>query len=308
MKKKNLSAENVIFTTLNSTFLILLSVAMLYPMLNTLAISFNDGMDTVRGGIYLWPRIFSIQSYRVVLSMDTIYGAFVISVLKTIVIVITNLFFTSMLAYALSRKEFALRKIVTVLFVMTMYFNAGLIPNYMLIRDLHMINTFSVYWVPNIISAFNLIVIRTYIKSISESLIESAKIDGAREFRIFIQIIMPLCVPTLATIALFVAVGSWNSWFDTFLYNSGKQSLSTLQYELQKLLASAMNAGSNAGGAASAAAGANNAATQGGATNVATSQSIRAAITIVTAVPILVVYPFLQRYFVNGLALGGVKE
>ena len=193
MKKKNLSAENVIFTTLNSTFLILLSVAMLYPMLNTLAISFNDGMDTVRGGIYLWPRIFSIQSYRVVLSMDTIYGAFVISVLKTIVIVITNLFFTSMLAYALSRKEFALRKIVTVLFVMTMYFNAGLIPNYMLIRDLHMINTFSVYWVPNIISAFNLIVIRTYIKSISESLIESAKIDGAREFRIFIQIIMPLC-------------------------------------------------------------------------------------------------------------------
>ena len=115
-------------------------------------------------------------------------------------------------------------------------------------------------------------------------------------------------MPTLATIALFVAVGSWNSWFDTFLYNSGKQSLSTLQYELQKLLASAMNAGSNAGGAASAAAGANNAATQGGATNVATSQSIRAAITIVTAVPILVVYPFLQRYFVNGLALGGVKE
>ena len=264
-------------------------------------------MDTVRGGIYLWPRIFSIQSYRVVLSMDTIYGAFVISVLKTIVIVITNLFFTSMLAYALSRKEFALRKIITVLFVMTMYFNAGLIPNYMLIRDLHMINTFSVYWVPNIISAFNLIVIRTYIKSISESLIESAKIDGAREFRIFLQIIMPLCVPTLATIALFVAVGSWNSWFDTFLYNSGKQSLSTLQYELQKLLASAMNAGSNAGGSAGAATGANNAST-GGATNVATSQSIRSAITIVTAVPILVVYPFLQRYFVNGLALGGVKE
>ncbi len=305
MKTKKLNAENVIFTTLNTTFLILLSAAMLYPMLNTLAISFNDGMDTVRGGIYLWPRIFSLQSYRVVFNMDTIYGAFMISVFKTIVIVITNLFFTSMLAYALSRKDYFLRKLITIIFVMTMYFNAGLIPNYMLIKNLGMINTFSVYWVPNIISAFNLIVIRTYIKSIPESFIESAKIDGAREFRIFLQIILPLCVPTLATIALFVAVGSWNSWFDTFLYNSGKQSLSTLQYELQKLLASAMNAGNNPGAAST---GASQAATQGGATNVATSQSIRAAITIVTAVPILVVYPFLQRYFVHGLALGGVKE
>jgi len=304
-KRKKLSAENVIFTTCNTTFLILLSAAMLYPMLNTLAISFNDGMDTVRGGIYLWPRIFSLQSYRVVFNMDTIYGAFMISVLKTIIIVITNLFFTSMLAYALSRREYIFRKFITTVFVLTMYFNAGLIPNYMLIKNLGMINTFAVYWVPNIISAFNLIVIRTYIKSIPESLIESAKIDGAREFRIFLQIVMPLCVPTLATIALFVAVGSWNSWFDTFLYCSGKQSLSTLQYELQKLLASAMNAGNNP---AAASISASQAATQGGATNVATSQSIRAAITIVTAVPILLVYPFLQRYFVHGLALGGVKE
>lgn len=296
---KNLSAENVIFTTLNTTFLIILSLAMVYPLLNTLAVSFNEGIDTVRGGIYLWPRIFSLQNYRVVLNMDTIYSAFFISVTKTIVIVFTNLFFTSMLAYTLSRKEYIFNKAITVLFVLTMYFSAGLIPNYMLIKDLGMINSFSVYWVPNIISTFNLIVIRTYIKTIPESFIESAKIDGAREFRIFMQIILPLCGPTLATIALFVAVGSWNSWFDTFLYNSGKQSLSTLQYELQKLLASAMNAGTTQAGA--------NSAAQSGGSNVTTPQSIRAAITIVAAVPILAVYPFLQRYFVNGLAVGGVK-
>ncbi|MDF2987340.1 MAG: ytcP3 [Eubacterium sp.] len=300
--QQKLTAENVIFTTLNSTFLILLSIAMVYPMLNTLAVSFNEGMDTVRGGIYLWPRVFSIQNYRVVFNMDTIYGAFIISVAKTVVIVITNLFFTSMLAYTISRKEYILRKSITIIFVLTMYFNAGLIPNYMLIKNLNMINTFSVYWVPNIISAFNLIVIRTYIKSIPESFIESAKIDGAREFRIFLQIILPLCIPTLATIALFVAVGSWNSWFDTFLYNSGRQNLSTLQYELQKLLASAMNAGNTTQG------GGANSAAQSGVGNVTTPQSIRAAITVVAAVPILVVYPFLQKYFVNGLALGGVKE
>lgn len=300
---KKLDTENIIFNTLNTTFLLFLCVVMIYPMLNTLAISFNDGLDTVRGGIYLWPRIFSLQNYRVVLKMDTIYSAFITSVTKTIVIVVTNLFFTSMLAYTLSRREYVFRKVITTLFVLTMYFNAGLIPNYMLIKSLGMINTFNVYWVPNIISAFNLIVIRTYIRSIPESFIESAKIDGAKEFRIFWQIIMPLCIPTLATIALFVAVGSWNSWFDTFLYNSGKQHLSTLQYELQKLLASAMNAGNRTPGGSGA-----NAAAASGAGNVATPQSIRAAITIVTAVPILVVYPFLQRYFVNGLAIGGVKE
>lgn len=302
IKTKKPDAENVIFTTLNSAFLIILSLAMVYPLLNTLAVSFNDGMDTVRGGIYLWPRIFSLQNYRVVFHMDTIYSAFFISVIKTIVIVVTNLFFTAMLAYTLSRREYIFNKLITVLFVLTMYFSAGLIPNYMLIKNLHMINTFSVYWVPNIISAFNLIVIRTNIKTIPESFIESAKIDGSREFRIFMQIILPLCVPTLATIALFVAVGSWNSWFDTFLYDSGKQSLSTLQYELQKLLASSMTAGNSMQG------GGANSAAQSGAATATTPQSIRAAITVVAAVPILVVYPFLQRYFVNGLAIGGVKE
>lgn len=296
-----MSAENIIFRTLNSSFLILLSVIMLYPMLNTLAVSFNDPMDTVRGGIHIWPRQFSLRNYAVVLSMHTIYNAFFMSVLKMIVNVITNLFFTTMLAYVLSRREYIFNKPITMIFVLTMYFNAGMIPNYMLMRNLNLLNTFTVYWLPSMISAFNLIVIRTYIKGLPESLVESAKIDGASEFRIFLQIITPLCTPTLATITLFVAVGSWNNWFDTFLYNPADQSLSTLQYELQKLLASALRS------ASSSPAGANAAASSGLNTAV-TPQSLRAAITVVTALPILAVYPFLQRYFVNGLMLGGVKE
>jgi len=204
-----------------------------------------------------------------------------------------------MLSYTISRREYVLSKVITLLIVLTMYFNAGMIPNYMLIKNLGMLNTYSVYWVPVIISAFNMIVIRTYIKTIPESLIESAKMDGAGEFRIFIQIILPLCLPALATIALFVAVGSWNDWFTTFLYNSSKQELSTLQYELQKLLASAMNAGNSTQGGASSAGQASGMAT--------TPQSIRAAITIVTAVPILVVYPFMQKYFVKGILVGSIK-
>lgn len=300
-RRRKRTVEGVIFTTLNTTFLIVLAVVTLYPLLNTLAVSLNDGMDAVRGGIGIWPRVFSLKNYEVVLNMDTIYRAFFMSVLKTVVVVATNLFFTSMLAYALSRSEFAFRRPITLIFILTMYFDAGLIPNYLLIRDLGMLNSFQAYWVPVMISAFNLIVLRTYMKSIPEEVIESAKIDGAGHFRVWWQIVMPLCKPALAVIGLFVAVGSWNAWLDTLLYASGEQWLSTLQYELQKLLSSSMNAGANSGNMA------NNSASVGSGGQLTTPIALRAAITMVAAVPILCVYPFLQKHFVSGLMIGSVK-
>lgn len=291
--------ERVVFTTLNTTVLILFSVIMLYPILNTLAISFNNGIDTVRGGIYLWPRQWTLKNYQTIMTSSTIGIAFWNSVTKTIIAVATNVFFTTMLAYTLSRREFVLGKFISVMFVLTMYFSAGLIPTYMLMKNLRLVNSYHVYWVPGILSAFNIMVIRTFIRGLPESLIESAKADGAGEFRIFWQIVFPLCLPALATIALFVAVGSWNSWFDTFIYNSSNPRLSTLQYELQKLLASAMNTNSNQTIAS--------VSSEQVQSLQVTPTSIRAAITIFTAVPILVVYPFMQRYFVTGLTLGGVK-
>ena len=297
-RRRKWTVEQIIFTTLNTTFLLALAALMIYPLLNTLAISLNDGMDAVRGGIGIWPRVFSLQNYNVVFNMDTIYQAFLMSVLKTVVVVATNLFFTSMLAYALSRKEFIFRRSITLIFVLTLYFDAGLIPNYLLIKDLGMLNSFQAYWVPTIISAFNLIVLRTYMKSIPDEIIESARTDGAGEFRMWWQIVMPLCKPALAVVGLFVAVGAWNSWLDTLLYNSGDQSLSTLQYELQKLLASSMNAGMNSVAATGSAA-------SGG--QVTTPIALRSAITMVAAVPILFVYPFLQKHFVSGLMIGSVK-
>jgi putative aldouronate transport system permease protein len=297
-RRRKRTVEQIIFTTLNTTFLLALAALMIYPLLNTLAISLNDGNDAVRGGIGIWPRVFSLQNYNVVFNMTTIYQAFFMSVLKTVVVVATNLLFTSMLAYALSRKEFIFRRSITLIFVLTMYFDAGLIPNYLLIRDLGMLNSFQAYWVPTIISAFNLIVLRTYMKSIPDEIIESARTDGAGEFRMWWQIVMPLCKPALAVVGLFVAVGSWNSWLDTLLYNSGDQALSTLQYELQKLLASSMNAGMNSVAATGS-------AQSGG--QVTTPIALRSTITMVAAVPILFVYPFLQRHFVSGLVIGSVK-
>ncbi|GAB6090576.1 carbohydrate ABC transporter permease [Spirochaeta dissipatitropha] len=300
-KRIKVSSEAVIFHTVNYTILGLLCIVMVYPMLNTLAVSFNDGLDAVRGGIRIWPRTFTLENYRTVLRMHTILDAFMMSVYRTVVQVITNVLFTSMLAFALSRKEFRFRRSFSMVFVLTMYFHAGLIPHFILIQSLGMVGTFSVYWVPTIISAFNLIIMRTYMGTISESLVESARMDGASDFRVYWQIIMPLSKPVLATVALFVAVGAWNTWFDAFIYNSGVQRLSVLQFELQRVLASAMMQGQQAGQAAS------QAAQAGLGLSMVTPQSIRATITIVAALPILIVYPFLQRYFVQGIQLGGIK-
>jgi putative aldouronate transport system permease protein len=296
--------EPIVFTSLNTLFLLLLVIVTLYPFVNTIAVSFNDGNDTIRGGIYLWPRVWTTKNYSSIFASGAVYHAFMVSVARTVISTVLNIFLTTMLAYALSRRDYIFRKPITMIFILTMYFNAGLIPVYFLIKDLGLLNSFWVYILPGLVSAFNLIVIRTYIYTLPESMVESAKIEGAGDFRIFMQIIFPLCKPVIATIALFVAVGAWNSWFDTFLYASSKQNLSTLQYELMKLLSSTMITGG--GGNSSLLNGIG--ATKENASAIVTPVSIRAAITIVAAVPILVVYPFLQKYFVVGLNVGSVKE
>ncbi|EGD47828.1 binding-protein-dependent transport systems inner membrane component [Ruminiclostridium papyrosolvens DSM 2782] len=301
-RRKPVRIGDVVFNTFNFVFMATLMIITLYPFLNTLAISFNNGVDTLRGGIYLWPREFSLQNYKAIFIGGNVFHAFLVSVERTVLTTVLNLFLTTMLSYTLSRKEYVFRKPITIIVVLTMYFNAGIIPNYFLIKNLHLLNSFWVYVLPAMIAAFNMIVIRTFILGIPESFVESARIDGAGDFRIFMQVIFPLCKPVLATIALFVAVGSWNTWFDTFLYCSSKQNLSTLQYELMKLLSSTQNFNANPALAAGVGANAHSAE------NMVTSLSIRASITIVAAVPIIIVYPFLQRYFVVGLNVGGVKE
>ena len=298
--KSNKIRHDRVFPVVNTLFLILLMFVTLYPVLNTVAYSFNDGTDALRGNIGLLPRVFSLDSYKSILSDSAVYQAAWISASKTVLITVLNLFWTSMLAYCLSRKEYVLRKFITVIMVLTMYVNAGLIPNYLLIsKTLRLSNTYAVYIIPTMFSCFNMIVIRTYIASLPDALVESAKIDGAGDIRAFWQIIFPLCKPVLATVALFVAVGSWNSWFDTYLYNGGKKELYSLQYLLKMKLATTQASANAAKTAADALA-----STLGQTTPI----TIRCAITVIATVPILIVYPFLQKYFVTGIALGSVKE
>lgn len=277
--------------------MLLVMVVTLYPFLNTIAVSFNNGLDTIRGGIYLWPREWTLQNYVSVFQNPNLTQAAFISVARTVVGTVVQLFCTAMLAYVLSRKEYMFNKLVTTLFVVTMYFSGGLIPGYMLIKQVGLLNSFWVYIIPGLIGVFNMIVIRTYIQGLSEGLIESAKMDGAGDFRIFMRIVLPLSKPVLATVALFIAVGQWNSWFDSMLYTAGNRNLTTLQYELMKLLSSATSQGGTV-----------NVDSYKNVTNMVTPVSIRAAITVVTAMPIVLLYPFLQKYFVTGLTIGGVKE
>ncbi|MEE3494924.1 MAG: carbohydrate ABC transporter permease [Butyrivibrio sp.] len=270
-------------------------IVTLYPVLNTLAISFNDGLDALRGGIYLLPRKFSVKNYITVFNKDDLLVGAYISVARTVVGTALSLIACAILAFIVSRKNFIFAKQLSLFWVITMYVNGGMIPIFLLYKGLHLTNTFWVYVIPGMVSAFNMLVIRTYMNGIPNSFEESAQLDGAGYTTIFLNIISPLCKPVYATVALFVAVYQWNSWFDVMLYNRMSDKLTTLQYELMKLLASVTSQSTSA-------------QSMKNSTSSITPTSIRAAATIVTMLPIICIYPFLQQYFVSGLTLGGVKE
>jgi putative aldouronate transport system permease protein len=297
---RNSSIGDRIFDVSNYIFMFILMIITLYPFVNMFALSFNDANDSVRGSIYLWPREWTLRNYEYVFNESDVFYATFVSAARTIIGTIVSVFCTAMLAYTISRPEYILKKFISVVFIFTMYFSGGLIPTYLLTKELGLLNSFWVYIIPGIIGVFNMIVIRSFIEGLPDGIMESAKMDGAGDFTTFTRIVLPLTVPALATVSLFVAVYQWNSWFDVFLYNSSRLDLSTLQYELVKIL-STSNTALNSGSAADAYANA-----QGNKT-VVTPTTVRATMTIVASVPIIMVYPFLQKYFVNGLVVGGVK-
>lgn len=293
--RKKKSFADMLFVFCNTVFMILFVIMTLYPVLNTLAISFNDGTDALRGGIYLWPRKWTLKNYTTVLQKNNLITGTIVSVARTVIGTVLALFSNAILAFIVSRKRFLFRKQLSLFWVITMYVNGGMIPVFLLYKSLGLTNSFWVYVIPGMLNAFNMLVIRTYMNGIPDSLEESAQLDGAGYTTIFLRIISPLCKPVYATVALFVAVGQWNSWFDAMLYNRMSDNLTTLQYELMKLLSSVTNQSGSV-------------ETMKNAVGTVTPASVRAAATIVTMLPIICLYPFLQKYFVTGMTLGGVKE
>jgi putative aldouronate transport system permease protein len=296
---KNSKVEPFLFYTINAIIMLAVIIIMLYPFWNTIVVSFNNAKDTLLGGVTFFPREFTLYNYQTVFKNDLLIIAAVNSVLRTLLATVLGVFISALVGYVLSRPDFLWRKFVTRYFMVTMYISAGLIPNYFLMKDLNLIGNFWVYILPGLVSVFNIIIVRSFMQSLPNSLVEAAFIDGAGHFRCFSQIVIPCCKPVLATVALWCAVGAWNSWFDTFIYCSNKENLTTLQYEMMKMISASMNSGTNQS-AASVFGG-------GHSVDSVSPASMQAAVTVIASIPILLVYPFLQKYFVNGVMVGSVK-
>ena len=294
MKK---SKSELIFQIFNIFIMLLLCVIMLYPYLNQLAVSFNESADTALGGVTLFPRKFTLANYQTVFKDSAVGSAFLVSISRTILNVILALVVTFAAAYALTRKTLYGRGAIARFLAIPAYVNAGIIPVYILYRYLGLINSYWVYVLPFCFGFYNMVIFRSFIQELPEELEESALIDGANEIVIMFKIILPLSLPAVATVALWVAVGQWNDW-TTNLYYITDSKLNTLQYLIMKIIKQGeqlradmimtMTDGEEA-------------------MQQPTSESIKAAMLIITSVPIICTYPFLQKYFVKGVTLGAVK-
>lgn len=294
MKKK--FSEDKIVDIVVYVLLALIGIVTLYPFYYTIICSFNDGIDLMKGGVYLWPRKFSLASYEMFLSDEDWRSAFMVSVARTLVGTFLCTGFTSMFSYALSRNNLMFKKGYRFLVVFTMYFSGGLIPYYVMLKSLGLLNSFLVYVIPGMVNAFFVMTGINFFGAIPESMIEAAKIDGASEGKVLTKVVLPVSKPFLATLALFSAVGQWNSWLDSAYYVRDA-SLHTMTYKMMTTINQTIASSAN-----SAAAG------QISQANTATSFTMQATAMAISMLPIICVYPFLQKYFVQGMMIGAVKE
>lgn len=278
--------------------LAIIGFAMVYPFWNAAVISLNVGTDTAKGGITFFPRAFTLENYKLMFSDERIPGSFLVTVAKTVLGTLISITLTSMFAYALSKKEIVGRKLYVILAVITMYFSGGLIPYYLLMRDLHLMNKFAVMIIPGAINVWNMIIFKSFFSSIPAGLEESAKIDGCNYIQIFFKVIIPVSGPVFASLSLFTAVGHWNEWFMPGILINDPNKL-----PIQALLNQIIN--SNIIDAASARAGAASAIEL---TKTITTQSLVMATMMIATIPIILVYPFVQKYFVQGVMIGSLKE
>jgi len=281
------------FTWINGTLLVLFCALMLYPFITVLAQSFSGAGAIKAGLVNVWPVDFNLDTYRAVAQNDIFWRNYRNTVVYTVVGVTIAMVLTTVFAFVLSKKHLRGRTLLIGIAVFTMFFNGGMIPNYVLISTLGMKNTMWALVLPGAISVFNLLVMKSFFENLPVELEEAAQIDGLGWFGIFGRIVLPLSKAVIATMVLFYSVAIWNDWFPAFLYLD-KQELFPVTLFLRNLVAGASSSASE--GAAAA-----------GSTTAAISANIQAVTMILTIIPILCVYPFVQRYFVSGMMLGSVK-
>lgn len=298
MKRKSKikrTRTEVAFDSINLIFLVGFALITAYPLWFCLVNSFNDGLDAMKGGIYLWPRIFSLENYKVVFQDGSIMRAMGVSILRVLIGTPLHILITALAAYALSKSNLIGKKLYMVLGTVTMFFSGGLIPTFLNIRNLGLYDSFWVFILPSIFSFYDCLIFISFFKGLPNGLEEAAMIDGAGAFCIFFRIVLPLSMPVVATIALFSAVGHWNDYFSGVIYIRSDE-LIPIQTYLYRVIAQSGGAGMIERARMGVA----------GGTTVLT-QSLRYATMVVSILPIICTYPFLQKYFVKGITLGAVK-
>ena len=293
IKRKKRSREDWIMDSVIFILSIIVLLITIYPFYYIFILSFNEGLDASRGGIYWWPRKFTLENYQKFLNDAKWIRGFFMSLLRTVAGTLTGVLFTTLVSYGLSFRNLVGRKWYMVLVIVCMYFSGGIIPYYMGLKTLHLIDTFWVYIVPGAMNLFFVTVGMSFFDGIPPSLRESAKIDGAGELRIFSNIILPISKPFLATLALFVGVGHWNNWYDSAFFIRSKE-LRTLSYLMIEVINTNQETGNKTAAAFQSAS--------------TTSLSVQLTAMVISVVPIMCVYPFLQKYFVGGMMIGAVKE
>lgn len=269
-------------------------IATVYPFWYSIVLSFSEGMDALRGGVYLWPRKFTLDNYNAVLGINYIPAAFLVSVSRTLLGTVLCVSFTGLFAYACSHKNLMFRRLYITAMIIIMYFSGGLIPTYVLYRALGIMNTFWVYIIPNLFASFNAVIMINAFREIPDSLEEAAHLDGANDLHIFFRIILPISMPTIATMALYSGVWHWNAWSDSAFFVTNK-NLKTLANVMITLINQSESAAQTIVGQLTR-------------TNTTyTAMTLRPAAMVICVVPIVVVYPFLQKYFVKGVLVGSVK-
>ncbi len=291
MKRK---ASDVCIDSLMYILIGVLSLICLIPFIHVLSMSISGNAAVMANKVFLLPKELNFDAYKTVLGDSSMMRSLLFSVWITVAFTALGMFLTICGAYALSRKRLKGRKAVGIIFLITMYFTAGTIPDYMVMSKLHLINTAAVLILPLAFSAYNLIILRTFMQnSVPQSLEEAAQIDGCNDFIILLKIVLPLSVPVLATLALFYAVGRWNTFQDA-LYFITKSPLKPLQLKLYELV--------NAAGSQSSV------SQEVGGANLQAEEVVKSACIMFATIPIVIVYPFIQKYFVKGVMIGAVKE
>ncbi|PWW45474.1 MULTISPECIES: carbohydrate ABC transporter permease [Paenibacillus] len=284
-----------IFNIINHFLLIIITLIVIYPLVFVLSASFSDPQAVLRGEMFLWPKGINLHSYEKIFQNKDILRGYTNTLVYTSVGTLINLVMTILAAYPLSRKDFIGRNAFMALFVFTMFFSGGLIPTYMLIKNLGMLNTFWVMIIPNAVSIWNIIIMRTFFQqSIPNELHEAATIDGCSNIQTLTRIILPLSMPIIAVTILFYAVGHWNAFFNAMLYLSDKN-----KFPLQLILREILIQGQTNDMVKMS--------TESAIKQQREVEGIKYAVLVVANIPVLLLYPFLQRYFVKGVMIGAIK-